>query len=108
MKKFLASVFVFLAALTAAAFAEDGGVLLTLKVDNIQVQEKWGVTPDNFSIHNGELRYDGGLSLPQTVVITVTAEDNFNLLNESYVNLTAVATISIALFPNLEIFIGGI
>ena len=109
MKKLLAFVlFALLAALTPAAFAEDGGALLTLKVNNIQVQEKWSVNPAaHFSIDNGELRYDGGLSLPQTVVITVTAEDNFNLLNESYDNLMAVATISIAIFPNLKILIMG-
>ena len=100
MKKLLALLFFCLAALTPAAFAEEGGALLTLKVNNIQVHAKWDVTPAHFSIDNGKLRYEGGLSLPQTVVITVTAEDNFKALNESYDNLTAVATMSIALFPN--------
>ena len=101
MKKLLAViVFALLAVLTPAAFAEEGGALLTLNAVNIQVQAKWDVTPAHFSIDNGKLRYEGGLSLPQTVVITVTAEDNFKALNESYDNLTAVATMSIALFPN--------
>ena len=95
MKKLLA----FIAALTSAVFAEDGA-LLTLQVENIQTQAKWGVTPAHFSIHHGALRYDGGLSLPQTVVLTITAEDNFKSLNESYENLTAVATMSIAIFPS--------
>ena len=100
MKKLLALLFFCLAALTPAAFAEEGGALLTLKVNNIQVHAKWGVTPKNFSIDNGELRYEGGLSVPQTVTVIITAEDNFKALNESYVNLTAVATVNIALSPS--------
>ena len=100
MKKLLALLFFCLAALTPAAFAEEGGALLTLKVNNIQVHAKWDVTPDNFSVHNGELRYDGGLSLPHTATITISVEDNFKALNESYVNLTAVATVRIELLPN--------
>ena len=108
MKKLLALLFFCLAALTPAAFAEEGGALLTLKVNNIQVHAKWEDSHDNFSIDNGKLliRWRIGSSYHRNV-ITISVEDNFKALNESYVNLTAVATISIALFPNLEIFIMG-
>ena len=100
MKKLLALLFFCLAALTPAAFAEEGGALLTLKVNNIQVHAKWEDSHDNFSIDNGKLLYDGGLTLPHTATITISVEDNFKALNESYVNLTAMATMSIELLPN--------
>ena len=105
MKKFLAVIC--LAALTSAASAEDGA-LLTLKVDNIQVEAKWSITPAApFSIHGGILRYIGGVDNPNpTAVFTVTVEDNFKVLNSQYDNLAAVAVLTIELFPAMFI-IGG-
>ena len=107
MKKLLAFVFVLLAALTPAAFAEEG-VLLTLKVDNIQTQVKWSITPESFlSIDGGTVRLIEGTERPNApAVFTVTAEDNFKLLNSQYDNLAAVALITVE-FPPVMFLMGG-
>ena len=72
--------------------------LLTLRVDNIQVRAEWRV--DNaaaaFDIADGVLQLTAtetsGLG---TQVVTIYVEDKFDLLNDSYVNLTASAVITV-------------
>ena len=72
--------------------------LLTLRVDNIQVRAEW--REDNaanaFDIEDGVLRLTAtetsGLG---TQVVTIYVEDKFDLLNDSYVNLTASAVVTV-------------
>ena len=76
----------------------DPKALLTLRVDNIQVRAEWRV--DNaaaaFDIADGVLQLTAtetsGLG---TQVVTIYVEDKFDLLNDSYVNLTASAVITV-------------
>ena len=93
------------------AFADDGGLsldfpssirqtqgdnaLLTLRVDNIQVREAWEVVDDNdvFTIQAGVLKATRDALGPH--VVTIYAVDEFDLLNEDYVNLTASAVITV-------------
>ena len=94
------------------AFADDGGLslnapatfrqvqttdspLLTLTVDNIQVREAWEVVDDNdvFSIDGGVLKATMDALGPH--VVTIYAVDEFDLLNDDYVNLTASAVITV-------------
>ena len=99
------------------AFADDGGLslnapatfrqvqttdspLLTLNVDNIQVREYWEVKDvhDVFDIdQKGVLKVtvDATDTPTDTHVATVFAVDQFDLLNEDYVNLTASAVITV-------------
>ena len=72
----------------------DAKDLLTLRVDNIQVRAEWRV--DNvagaFDIADGVLRLTAAdPSGLRTQVVTIYVEDKFDLLNASYVNLTASA-----------------
>ena len=75
----------------------EGNALLTLRVDNIQVRAEWQVTSavKVFDIHEGELRTVTTIVAPVTHVATIYAVDKFDLLNASYVNLTASAVITV-------------
>ena len=93
------------------AFADDGGLsldfpssirqtqgdnaLLTLRVNNIQVREAWEVVDDNdvFTIQAGVLKATRDALGPH--VVTIYAVDEFDLLNDDYVNLTASAVITV-------------
>ena len=72
--------------------------LLTLRVDNIQVRAEWRVTSAVrvFDIADGVLQLTAtetsGLG---TQVVTIYVEDKFDLLNDSYANLTASAVITV-------------
>ena len=74
----------------------DDNALLTLRVDNIQVRAEWQVTSavKVFDIHEGELRTVTTVA-PGIHVATIYAVDKFDLLNDSYVNLTASAVITV-------------
>ena len=95
------------------AFADGGGLLLdapshirqtqnnhkallTLRVDNIQVRAEWRVTSavEVFDIYEGELRTVTTVA-PGKYVATIYVEDKFDLLNDSYANLTASAVITV-------------
>ena len=72
--------------------------LLTLRVDNIQVRAEWRV--DNaaaaFDIADGVLQLTAAeTSGLGTQVVTIYVEDKFDLLNDSYANLTASAVITV-------------
>ena len=76
----------------------DAKDLLTLRVDNIQVRAEWRV--DNvagaFDIADGVLQLKAAeTSGLGTQVVTIYVEDKFDLLNDSYVNLTASAVITV-------------
>ena len=73
----------------------EGNALLTLTVDNIQVREAWEVVDDNdvFSIDGGVLKATMDALGPH--VVTIYAVDEFDLLNDDYVNLTASAVITV-------------
>ena len=99
------------------AFADDGGLsldfpssirqtqgysnaLLTLRVNNIQVRAGWEVKDvhDVFDIdQKGVLKVtvDATDTPTDTHVATVFAVDQFDLLNDDYVNLTASAVITV-------------
>ena len=75
-----------------------GNALLTLRVDNIQVRAEW--REDNaanaFDVADGVLRLTAtATSGLGTQVVTIYVEDKFDLLNDSYVNLTASAVITV-------------
>ena len=74
----------------------DDKALLTLRVDNIQVRAEWQVTSavKVFDIDEGELRTVTTVA-PGIHVATIYAVDKFDLLNDSYVNLTASAVITV-------------
>ena len=77
---------------------EDPKDLLTLRVDNIQVRAEWRV--DNaaaaFDIADGVLQLTAAeTSGLGTQVVTIYVEDKFDLLNDSYANLTASAVITV-------------
>ena len=79
---------------------EGGSPLLTLRVDNIQVREYWEVKDvhDVFDIdQKGVLKVtvDATDTPTDTHVATVFAVDQFDLLNDDYVNLTASAVITV-------------
>ena len=74
-------------------------ILMTLKVNNIQVRAEWRVNSASgaFDID----AQSGVLSLradkQQTLIATVFVEDQFNLLNSQYTNLTASAVLTVAI-----------
>ena len=76
----------------------DDNALLTLRVDNIQVRAEWRVdnAANAFDVADGVLRLTAtetsGLG---TQVVTIYVEDKFDLLNDSYANLTASAVITV-------------
>ena len=75
-----------------------GNALLTLRVDNIQVRAEW--REDNaanaFDVADGVLRLTAtATSGLGTQVVTIYVEDKFDLLNDSYANLTASAVITV-------------
>ena len=75
----------------------DDNALLTLTVDNIQVRAEWRVTDAAkvFTIKAGVLQTVTTIVAPVTHVATIYVEDKFDLLNDSYVNLTASAVITV-------------
>ena len=75
----------------------DDNALLTLTVDNIQVRAEWRVTDaaNVFTINAGVLQTVTTIVAPVTHVATIYVEDTFDLLNASYVNLTASAVITV-------------
>ena len=75
----------------------DDNALLTLTVDNIQVRAEWRVTDAAkvFTIKAGVLHTVTTIVAPVTHVATIYVEDKFDLLNDSYVNLTASAVITV-------------
>ena len=79
----------------------EGNALLTLRVDNIQVRAEWRVTDADkvFTIKAGSnvgvLHTVTTIVAPVTHVATIYVEDKFDLLNDSYVNLTASAVITV-------------
>ena len=75
----------------------EGNALLTLTVDNIQVRAEWRVTDADsvFTIKAGALHTVTTIVAPVTHVATIYAVDRFDLLNASYVNLTASAVITV-------------
>ena len=118
MKKYIALIFAlgFFAVLPSAV-ADDGklavdapahvrlphnhndnhNIILTLRVNNIQVKEDWRVTsssPLNLQISNGVLSIDEPLTVTQ-IVATVIVQDLFSDLNQAYKNLSVQAVISI-------------
>ena len=80
-------------------------ILATLQVRNIQVRAKWDVknNGDNFTVsalagdsRQGVLRVGDNIILGAgDYVVTVMAIDEFDYLNESYENLTAMAELTI-------------
>ena len=85
-------------------------ILMTLKVNNIQVRAEWRVNSASgaFSID----AQSGVLSVradkQQTLIATVFVEDQFNLLNSQYTNLTASAVLTVAILslslPNARLY----
>ena len=79
----------------------EGNALLTLRVDNIQVRAEWRVTDADkvFTIKAGSnvgvLHTVTTIVAPVTHVATIYVEDTFDLLNDSYANLTASAVITV-------------
>ena len=86
----------------------DGGaghILATLQVRNIQVRAKWDVKNEgnNFTVsalagdsRQGVLRVGDNITLDSgDYVVTVMAIDEFDYLNKSYENLTAMAELTI-------------
>ncbi|MGI9348065.1 MAG: cadherin repeat domain-containing protein, partial [Gammaproteobacteria bacterium] len=77
----------------------DHVILMTLKVNNIQVRAEWRVNSvgDVFGID----AQSGVLSVladkQQTLTATVFVEDQFNLLNPQYENLTASAVLTVSI-----------
>ena len=77
----------------------DHVILMTLEVTNIQVRAEWRVNSvgDVFGID----AQSGVLSVladkQQTLTATVFVEDQFNLLNPQYANLTASAVLTVAI-----------
>ena len=82
----------------------DGNALLTLRVDNIQVQAEWRVdnAADAFDISAGVLSRST-VVVSGTQVVTIYVEDEFDLLNASYVNLTASAVITVEFESGLSL-----
>ena len=74
-------------------------ILMTLKVNNIQVRAEWRVNSASGAF--GIDAQSGVLSLladkQQTLIATVFVEDQFNLLNSQYTNLTASAVLTVAI-----------
>ena len=82
----------------------DGNALLTLRVDNIQVQAEWRVdnAADAFDISDGVLSRST-VVVSGTQVVTIYVEDEFDLLNPSYTNLTASAVITVEFESGLSL-----
>ena len=82
----------------------DGNALLTLRVDNIQVQAEWRVdnAADAFDISDGVLSLVS-VGVSGTQVVTIYVEDEFDLLNPSYTNLTASAVITVEFESGLSL-----
>ncbi len=72
-------------------------IILTLRVNNIQVEAGWQVRSDSslsLQISNGVLSIDEALTVTQ-IVATVIVQDLFTKLNPAYENLSVQAVISI-------------
>ncbi|MGI9348027.1 MAG: hypothetical protein ACR2PV_08570 [Gammaproteobacteria bacterium] len=89
--------------------ADDGTIaLMTLRVNNIQVEEQWEVLSDiSVTINSdGVLTVPSVLS-PRQVVATVIVHDRFSKLNDNYEDLAATAIITIGFFSARTIFLTG-
>ena len=94
---------------------DNHNIILTLQVNNIQVEAGWQVTsssPLNLQISNGVLSIDGTLTATQ-IVATVIVQDLFTKLNQAYENLSAQAVITIEIVylslldaPHLRALVG--
>ena len=82
----------------------DHKVLLTLRADNIQVRAEWRVknAAGAFDISAGVLSRST-VVVSGTQVATIYVEDKFDLLNESYANLTASAVITVLFLGDTEL-----
>ena len=82
----------------------DHKVLLTLRADNIQVRAEWRVknAAGAFDISAGVLSRST-VVVSGTQVATIYVEDKFDLLNESYANLTASAVITVVFLGDTEL-----
>ena len=73
-------------------------ILMTLKVTNIQVRAEWRVSSSVVDVFGIDAQ-SGVLSVladkQQTLIATVFVEDQFNLLNSQYANLTASAVLTV-------------
>ena len=69
--------------------------VVTLNVRNIQVRAKWGIIDDTdaFKIEGNVLLLTSNKAMEY--VVTVFVEDEFDLLNDNYINLTAQAILSV-------------
>ena len=69
--------------------------VVTLNVRNIQVRAKWGIIDDTdaFKIEGNVLLLTSDKAMDY--VVTVFVEDEFDLLNDNYINLTAQAILSV-------------
>ena len=86
--------------------ATDGTrvTVVTLNVRNIQVRAKWGVIDDMdaFKIEGNVLLLTSNKAMDY--VVTVFVEDEFDLLNDNYINLTAQAILSVnVISPNIAL-----
>ena len=82
---------------------DNHNIILTLRVNNIQVQEYWQVHSDSslsLQISNGVLSINEPLTVTQ-IVATVIVQDLFTKLNQAYENLSVQAVISIEIVYNL-------
>ena len=75
----------------------DHVILMTLKVNNIQVRAEWRVNSavDVFGIDAQKGVLSVLANKQQTLTATVFVEDQFNLLNSQYANLTASAVLTV-------------
>ena len=75
----------------------DHVILMTLEVTNIQVRAEWRVNSvgDVFGIDAQKGVLSVRADKQQTLIATVFVEDQFNLLNSQYANLTASAVLTV-------------
>ena len=75
----------------------DHVILMTLEVNNIQVRAEWRVNSvgDVFGIDAQKGVLSVRADKQQTLTATVFVEDQFNLLNSQYANLTASAVLTV-------------
>ena len=79
-------------------FAESNVQLLTLRVNNIQVRAEWDVEGSDsadFSVEGGTLVLVSEVTSSATKSAVVVVRDKFSVLNSSYTDLEAKATINI-------------
>ena len=94
---------------------DNHNIILTLQVNNIQVEAGWQVHSDSslsLQISNGVLSINEPLTITQ-IVATVIVQDLFTKLNQAYANLSAQAVITIEIVylslldaPHLRALVG--